>query len=497
MDTQFQEPQRQSKIGILVMFADTIQKTARAFWPLLVVYLFKLESINKLYVALTAIGIFAVMAIAAYLKYLNFRFYVDVEQEEFVVTHGVLNKTKTVIKLAKIQQVNITQNLLQRIINVYTLEVDTAGASGSEAKIKALSHGAATMLKSQLLNFQSSKTEEDELQDDATSQQETFLQIGFMSLFKVGITSNYIKTISLLLAFGVTIYDNIMKFAESEVLDEQQIDNYLNQSIGLQLTLVLGTIGILLILIINVVTIILKYFNFTILKENNSLLLSYGLLKTKSTLLKPQRVQIASISQNFFQKKMNLFQIKIRQALGGNAQNSKSILEIPGCDKAESQAIMKMLFITTEEHPLKLKANWRKLVFILFIFIGIPAFSYLSFYLNAKENIDNFEIIIPFYIFTVLLISYFSFKNYQLFIGPETIIKQSGAWDVEKERVNIQKIQAITTSQRFWHKNIDIGSVTIHTAAGNISFTLGNYTLLQSSVNRWIYQIETSNSNWM
>ena len=497
MDTQFQEPQRQSKIGILVMFADTIQKTARAFWPLLVVYLFKLQSINKLYIALAAIGIFVAMAIAAYLKYLNFRFYVDLEQEEFVVSHGVLNKTKTVIQLSKIQQVNITQNLLQRIIDVYTLEVDTAGASGSEAKIKALSHTAATMLKAQLLNFQSTKTEEDEAQNYSDSHQENFMTIGFMSLLKVGITSNYLKTISLLLAFVITIYDNIIKFAENQVLDEQQIDNYLNQSFGLQLIIVLGTVGVLLILIINVVTILLKYFNFTIVKENNSLLLSYGLLKTKSTLLKPQRVQIASISQNFFQKKMNLFQIKIRQALGGNAENSKSILEIPGCDAAESQAIMRMLFDTSEQHPILVKPNWRKLAFTLFIFIGIPAFSYLSFYLNSNENIDNFRIIIPLYIFTVFLISYFSFKNYQLEIGAETIVKQSGAWDVQKERVSIEKIQAITTSQRIWHKNIDIGSITIHTAAGNISFTLGNYTVLQSSVNRWLYQIETSNSNWM
>lgn len=497
MDTQFQEPQRQSKIGILVMFADTIQKTARAFWPLLVVYLFKLESINKLYIALTGVGIFAVMAIAAYLKYLNFRFYVDVEQEEFVVTHGVLNKTKTVIQLSKIQQVNITQNLIQRIINVYTLEVDTAGASGTEAKIKALSHRAATMLKSQLLNFQSTKSVEEELQDNVAFQQETFMTIGFMSLFKVGITSNYLKTVSLLLAFGVSIYDNIMKFTQSELLDEQQIDNYLNQSIGLQLTFVLGTIGVLLILVINVVTILLKYFNFTIIKENNSLLLSFGLLKTKSTLLKPQRVQIASISQNYFQKKMNLFQIKIRQALGGNAHNNKSILEIPGCDKAESQAIMKMLFDINEEHSLELKPNWRKLAFTVFVFIGIPAIIFAIVYSNSKQKIGNSEIFIPIYISTVLLISYFSFKNYRLNIGPETIIKQNGAWDVEKERVSIQKIQAITTSQHFWHKTIDIGSVTIHTAAGNISFALGNYSLLQSSVNRWIYQIENSNSNWM
>jgi hypothetical protein len=30
------------------------------------------------------------------------------------------------------------------------------------------------------------------------------------------------------------------------------------------------------------------------------------------------------------------------------------------------------------------------------------------------------------------------------------------------------KIQAITTSQPFWHKKVNIGSITLHTAGGNI-----------------------------
>jgi putative membrane protein len=69
-------------------------------------------------------------------------------------------------------------------------------------------------------------------------------------------------------------------------------------------------------------------------------------------------------------------------------------------------------------------------------------------------------------------IVYFSFRNNRLFINDDFIIRQSGAWDVDNEIIEPGKIQAITTSQLFWHKSVDIGSITIHTG-GNISFHWG------------------------
>jgi putative membrane protein len=101
------------------------------------------------------------------------------------------------------------------------------------------------------------------------------------------------------------------------------------------------------------------------------------------------------------------------------------------------------------------------------------------------------------YSFYVLFVgvSFFSFRNNRLFINDDFII--SGAWDVDNEIIEPGKIQAITTSQLFWHKSVDIGSITIHTAGGNISFQLGNFTTIKQYVNLWLYEMETSDSNWM
>ena len=88
-----------------------------------------------------------------------------------------------------------------------------------------------------------------------------------------------------------------------------------------------------------------------------------------------------------------------------------------------------------------------------------------------------------FYCVFSLALLYFGFKNYRLFVNENHIIKQSGAWDIDNEIIEIGKTQAITTSQLFWHKSLNIGSLTIHTAGGNITFHLGNFDEINNYVN--------------
>ena len=82
-------------------------------------------------------------------------------------------------------------------------------------------------------------------------------------------------------------------------------------------------------------------------------------------------------------------------------------------------------------------------------------------------------------------------------IEDDFIVLQSGAWDISNKIIEPNRIQAITTSQLFWHKNINIGSLTLHTAGGNIAFQLGDFEKIKQYVNLWLYRLEKSDSNWM
>lgn len=500
MDTQFDKPQRQSEIGILVMFIDAIQHYGRAFWPLLVIWLFKFNEINKWFFIFGIPTILLIIGAIAYLKYINFTFYLDHQNNEFIITNGIFNKTKTAIQLHKIQQVNINQSLIQRIIGVYSLDVDTAGSNNKEGKIRAISHPLALELKSRLLendNIIATQPLENEINENISQEEQPFITISLLSLIKIGITSNYIKSFSLLLIFFLTITENINNFTGRDILNDGDVQNYVNENFIIQSVLIGIFLLFLIVLLINLVRIIIRYFNFKITKQKGSLLMHFGLINTKSTILKPEKVQIASITQNYFQKKMNILELKIKQATGGVKEEQKAAIEIPGCNTFEKDEILKLIFNHIPEKGVMLKPNFRKLGFALFVTIGLPLLGFLFFRINFPTEGIQLDYGVPFYVLFMGLLHYFFYKNHRLFINKNCIIKQSGAWDISNEIIIPSKIQAISTSQLFWHKSLNIGSLTLHTAGGNLTLQMGDYTKIKEYINLWLYEIETSDSNWM
>lgn len=499
MEHHFNVPQRQSAIGIVVMFFDTIQQYARALWPILVVWIFKFNEINKLWLFGGTLLVLLAIGIVAYLKYRNFTFFLDSLNREFVITEGIFSKTKTTIALPKIQQVNIKQSLLQRLIGVHAIDVDTAGSNEKEVSIKAISHQLALALKSRLLENDKqivANLDQDVLANHDAAEK-PFIRISLLSLLKVGMTSNYIRSLGLLLAFFLTIYDNVMRFSKQGYIDEDQFSSYIERSammssIGILIVIVFGGI-----LVINIFRIVIRYFDYKIAKQKGSLLLSFGLFNTKSTIIKPEKVQIVAVTRNYFQKKLNVVELKIKQATGGEQEERKQAVEIPGCDANERDAILKLLFGKIPQKGVMLKPNFRKLVFAIFLTIVLPLSGFYTIAVNAGDDLLKFGYIVPFYVVFAGLLLCFGFRNYRLFISGNFIIKQSGAWDITNEIIEPQKIQALTVSQLFWHKSANIGYLTIHTAGGNVSFQLGDFTVIKNYVNLWLYEMETSDSNWM
>ena len=496
--TNFSQPQKQSLLGVVVMFANTLQKSVRAFWPVLLIWLVKFESLNKVMVFGGIAAVIVIIAIISYLQYHFFTFHIDEETNEFIIQKGVLNRTKIAIQLHKIQQVNINQSLIQRLVGVHKLEIDTAGSDKKEASISAISHELATILKERLINHSAAVNTIS--QENATEETPTsLLKISLISLIKIGFTSNYIKSFALLFVFFTTIMENLRQLPDNDVISEDKVANYFDKfslysSIGLGIAIVIA-----LVLIVNLVRTIIKYFDFTIQKNKQSILLSYGLLATKNTLLNPNKVQKVTITQNFFQKKFDITTIGVHQASSDAEKvKEKDKIEVPGCTQLESNEILKLLFDKLPQKGALFLPNWRKLAVNLFFLLLLP----IVISLLVKLYTDFFtwnEWFIYSTIFTVFsgVLIWFSYKNYKLFVSNDFIIKQNGAWDIDNAIIEPFKIQAIETQQFFWQKSTNIGSVTLSTAGGNISFSTGNYTEIKNLVNYWLYQIETSNKNWM
>lgn len=97
-----------------------------------------------------AIGVLAAAAATALLVFSAlswWRFTFMVDDDELVVTRGILSVERLVIPLDRVQSVAIEQRLVHRFVGLVSASVDTAGSSGVEFVIDAIDENRAEALR--------------------------------------------------------------------------------------------------------------------------------------------------------------------------------------------------------------------------------------------------------------------------------------------------------------------------------------------------------------
>jgi putative membrane protein len=499
MNNDFSKPQRESALGIIIMGAHTMLKIGKATFFLFVIAFVKMSGTSFIYLILGVSAIMVFSFIFAYLWYLKFTFFLDKEKQEFVVNKGIFNRDQVIIQLDKIQQVNINQNILQKIIGVYGLKIDTAGAHGEEVSIKAIDETSAYNLKEHLLNRET-ETQREVEQENQKAAEVPFLKISPWTLLKVGLTSNYGQSLALLVAFFYTIIYEGRQLLDAFKINKDEIQNTVTSMLSIVTVFISIVCLLIVLLIVNLVRTFYKYFELEISEHTNTLLISSGLIAKKNTLVSPNKVQITNYSQNYFQKKLNMLNMSLKQAHFGQRKKGNEMqgntLEIPGCNAGERDELLKMIL---GKVPLKEKTfvpDWRFLNLPVFFKLIVPVSIFLIMALNIPEVKPYMGVALAYLSIGVFMI-YISYRRHRISVSQDFIIKTSGIWDIANEIIVSNKIQSITTFQYPWHKGVDVGHLTLHTAAGQIHFKYGNYTEIKQLVNYWLYQVESRNENWM
>ena len=482
---------------------------SKALFPIFLVYFIKQNKLHLNYAIIGMVAIVVLIAIVSYLKFINFTFYIDQERSQFIITEGILTKTITSIQLNKIQQVNIDQSFLHKLIGTFELSIDAAGSNKNESNIRAISYQMAVALKTRLLENENVAINEniDEIEvdiDTEQSVQKSFLKIKLPTLIKVGLTSSYGKSLALILLFLSTIFHNFGQYFDYDAVENLAEENKINQLTDkiflIELLMGFLFLSLLIVIVVNLFRTIFKFYNFDISKQNDAMLFSYGLLNSKSIIIKYKKVQIVAVTQNFVQKKMHLSEIAISHAATLHQQQNdkkKAMLEIPGCNDQATVEILQLIFGDVPKPKISMRPNFRKFAFSVFIFVAIPIAIFYGLRYSVLQELYLFSYFTFVYGILGVLILFFAYRNNKLYLGTNFVRMQSGVWDITNEFIAIHKIQAITTSQLFWHKNLNIGSLKLHTAGGDLNFQLGNFETIKTYVNIWLYKIETSNNNWM
>jgi putative membrane protein len=486
--SDFNQPQKQYFKGLLVLIFYQFQEIIRQFWiPILYIILKSDFKEHPEYFLVIFLVIFLVFIIV-FLKYVNFTFYIDYKLNELVIEEGILNKSKISIPINKIQQVKVNQSFIQKISGVYSLSIDTAGSDKNEVKINALNLETANFFKNKLMELSKSNFNNFE----TINKEKIVLKISFITLLKVALTSHYGKSLTILFGFIAAIYntiDDLNKYfkPDSSFINPKNID--INMYFNAIFLLIISFI--VLIFVVNIVTNLLKYYNFSIKKNSDYLTITSGFFINKIKILKPDKVQTITYFQNYFQKKLKFYNLKIQQATGDefSKQSIENNIIVPGCSEQELQKIMNYLYKIQPEKQLILIPKIQFFVPVLVFFVLIPLIIFYSigyFY----DKIIVYQWLFLVYTPILLIVNYLRYKNEKLYFDGKFIQKSSGAWDVSHHIVASSKLQGFTIKQKIWQQKNDIGDILFYTASGSFRFRFANYSKLETYLNYWLYQVE-------
>ncbi len=491
---------RQSTKGILVIYIAHLYKFLKLTWILVFLMV---KDFTKITTKVDALYIYAGIAffllfflVRTYLIFKNFQF--KIENEHFILKQGILKKTNTAIPFHRIQNINFKQNIVQQIIGVFEVSIETAGSSTTEISIKALSLQKATALK-EVISKNTKLSEEEVVEEQQTK---PLVRIGVKELFKVSLTENHLQNLLLFFAIVIGLLQQLQQVTDSlgktEIIDGFIEENTNAISASIFLVIILLLLLTVVALVSSFVRVFLVHFNLTAYLKEDAFEINQGLFTKKSIILKKQKIQNITISTNPLKRLIGISFITFKQAVSGKLNNKKKdkLIRIVGCKKEQVEIIKASLFEPSEveNNEKKLPENYYKRRIFIFTFLFLIV-SYTIVY-SIFSNLEIFYstiVVIPIVVFLILK----KVKKRFYKISDEMLLVGKGLLETHVTYLEIFKVQNIKIKQTIFQKRSNVADLILQTASGKIKIPCIDFQEAIKIYNHTLYKVETSQTSWM
>ncbi|NTY09504.1 hypothetical protein EXW93_07840 [Exiguobacterium sp. JMULE1] len=242
-----------------------------------------------------------------------------IDAETIRVRKGIFQKSERTTQRKRIESIGIQQNVIERLLRLATLTVETSSESGTpEVELKGIRLDFAKELKSSIKNEGQLVVEE--------QQAEVAYTIPVRDLALAGALSG---RVGLALVGIGTAYQFIDQFIE------RYVDRLFSELAHLSLFVLTG-LGVLVLLVIyigSIIVYILKYGSYRAVLQHNRLLIGYGMLNRTEVAFHADKIQALVIQESWIQR------------LIGRASLSLHIISATG----EKERLLLHPFIRTNE----------------------------------------------------------------------------------------------------------------------------------------------------
>jgi len=289
----------------------------------------------------------AVLVIGArFLAWSRFTYVID--GDSLVVERGILNRSRRVVPLDRIQQVDLLRKLRHRIAGLAVVRVDTAG-TGSEAEVTldAVSDAEADRLRAVLgVRARDAVPAWPAAEDAGTGAttrpgsaevEREVLAIGYRRLALAGVTGAQLAVVFAVLGSLAGLLDEVVVSMGERVVGE--VADGARPAISV--LIVLGVGAVVVWLAVAAGAAIVADADYRLTRRGDVLHVRRGLLDQREASLAVHRVQVVRILQNPLRRMLGLVSVTLQSAGGsGSVEGVDSRVTVPILRRAEVEALV-------------------------------------------------------------------------------------------------------------------------------------------------------------
>jgi putative membrane protein len=402
---------------------------------------------NSAMSSLGLIGVGMVFIAGREFAYVN-RYEYHVTADTFDIESGVLSRREREIPFERIQNVDIAQNVFQRLLGIAEVRLETAGGGGTEARLRYVNRSEANRLQELISDRKRGATEHDSETDD-----DVLFELDNRELAILGVTSANVRLVGLIAV--------VLSIVGSPVAARQ-----VSPRVGLLLLLgpLFAIASVVVLWIVSGIQSVLRYYGFRLVRHEDELRYQRGLLQQYNGTIPLSKIQTLMIRENILARTAGYGTLVIETAGYAPGQDDAVESAIPIARRNRLLELARTIENVGEleftrppkRARMRYVARYSIVVGILTGLLGVVHWmtgELALWYLGASVWI----LVPPAAHLKWAHIGYDYDDNY--------VVTRSGFWTRRTTIVPYHRIQTVSDSQSIFQQRRDLGTLVVDTAS--------------------------------
>jgi putative membrane protein len=377
-------------------------------------------------------------------------------EDSINVQNGVFNIKKSEILFERIHSIDISQNILHKILNVVVLKIDNGSSAekGSEVKLllsKRRAYDLQRIVQGEKLE---PTTKKDEISNEVTT--EVNLEAKQLLLYCV-LSNSLFQSLLVILSVVSFFKDYISDFFNVDL--SKYTSGIMEISLGYRIFLIfiLIIISLLIAVITSIFMKFILYYGFKLHTEENNIKIQYGIFNTKNYSLDRKKIRAVILEQSFLMQKLGYATIKVESSGYGDEKNEDAIL-YPFISIGKKDALLQELLPEFLYNNSSISSTKKSYLSFYYLWIFISSIITIVFLLFNKKLL----LIAPL-IWTILLYQcHLRYKNNAAGRSETLFYISFGGFKRTQAYIKEKAVQSITKSQNPFQKKRCVCNYTIN-----------------------------------